>query len=139
MRVHETVVAMAGLAAAGYENEAVSLLRGVLDAAEVFGYRLPEMYAGEQRTARSVPVPHPSACRPTASAAAAAVQLPATLAGIRPDAPAGTVALYPVRCAPLGAMQISGFRVAGEPFAVRVSRLGVGMVEEAAPGLQLGV
>ncbi len=139
VRVHETVVAMAGLAAAGYENEAVSLLRGVLDAAEVFGYRLPEMYAGEQRTARSVPVPHPSACRPTASAAAAAVQLPATLAGIRPDAPAGTVALYPVRCAPLGAMQISGFRVAGEPFAVRVSRLGVGMVEEAAPGLQLGV
>ena len=35
--------------------------------------------------------------------------------------------------------QLSGLRVAGEPFAVRISRLGLGMVEEAADGLQLGV
>jgi hypothetical protein len=41
--------------------------------------------------------------------------------------------------APLGALRISGLSVAGEPFAVRVSRLGLGMVEEAAQGLQLGV
>lgn len=139
VRVHDTVVAVAGLAAAGYEKEAVSLLRGVLDAAEAFGYRLPEMYAGEQRTAYGVPVPHPAACRPSALAAAAGVQLLTTLVGIRPDAPGRTVALHPVRCAPLGAVQISGLWVAGEPFAVRVSRLGLGMVEEAAGGLQLGV
>jgi glycogen debranching enzyme len=139
VRVHDTVVAVAGLAAAGYEKDAVSLLRGVLDAAEAFGYRLPEMYAGEQRTADGVPVPHPAACRPSALAAAAGVQLLTTLVGIRPDAPGRTVALHPVRCAPLGAVQISGLWVAGEPFAVRVSRLGLGMVEEAADGLQLGV
>ncbi|MDX6356892.1 MAG: hypothetical protein QOF98_3795, partial [Streptomyces sp.] len=35
-------------------------------------------------------------------------------------------------------LRLSGLRVAGEPFAVRVSRLGLGMVEEAADGLQLG-
>jgi hypothetical protein len=28
--------------------------------------------------------------------------------------------------------------VAEEPFSVRISRLGMAMVEEAAPGLQLG-
>lgn len=139
VRVHETAVAVAGLAAAGYEKEAVSLLHGVLDAAEAFGHRLPEMYAGQQRTAGSVPVPHPAACRPAALASAAGIQLLTTLAGIRPDAPARTVALHPVRCAPLGAVQISGLCVAGEPFAVRISRLGLGMVEEAADGLQLGV
>jgi hypothetical protein len=33
---------------------------------------------------------------------------------------------------------MTGLRVAGEPFAVRVTRLGMGMVEEAADGLQLG-
>ncbi|MCX4819835.1 glycogen debranching protein [Streptomyces sp. NBC_01142] len=140
VRVHETAVAAGGLAAAGYEKEAVSLLRGLFDAAEAFGHRLPEMYAGEQRTGDSAPVPHPAACRPAALAAAAGIQLLATtLAGIRPDAPARTVALHPVRCAPLGAVQIAGLCVAGEPFAVRVSRLGLGMVEEAADGLQLGV
>ncbi|MFJ8669554.1 glycogen debranching N-terminal domain-containing protein [Streptomyces sp. NPDC093600] len=138
VRVHETAVAVAGLAAAGYEKEAASLVRGLLDAAEAFGFRLPEMYAGGLRTAGGAPVPHPAACRPAAVAAAAGVLVLTTLVGIRPDAPGGTVALQPVRTAPLGAVRLSGLLVAGEPFAVRVSRLGLGMVEEAAEGLQLG-
>ncbi|MGQ4387054.1 glycogen debranching N-terminal domain-containing protein [Streptomyces sp. SAS_270] len=138
VRVQETAVAVAGLAAAGYEKEAGSLLRGVLAAAEAFGYRLPEMYAGEQRTEGSAPVPHPAACRPAATAAAAGVLLLTTLAGIRPDAPAGTVTLRPVHSAPLGEIGLTGLRIAGEPFSVRVSRLGLAMVEEAADGLQLG-
>ncbi|MEV3991336.1 glycogen debranching N-terminal domain-containing protein [Streptomyces sp. NPDC049837] len=139
VRVHETAVAVTGLAAAGYDKEATSLLRGLLDAAEAFAYRLPEMYAGDQRATDSHPVPHPAACRPAAIASAAGVHLLTTVAGIRPDVPAGTVSLHPMRGAPLGALRLSGLCVAGEPFAVRVSRLGLGMVEEAAPGLQLGV
>ncbi|WP_308429336.1 glycogen debranching N-terminal domain-containing protein [Streptomyces albiflavescens] len=139
VRVQETVVAVAGLAAAGYEKEANSLLRGVLAAAEAFGHRLPEMYAGEPRTEGSVPLPHPAACRPAAVAAAAGVLLLTSLAGIRPDAPAGTVTLCPVRGAPLGEIGLTGLRISGAPFSVRVSRLGLAMVEEAADGLQLGV
>nr|WP_217237438.1 glycogen debranching N-terminal domain-containing protein [Streptomyces sp. AC555_RSS877] len=138
VRVHETAVAVAGLAAAGYEKEAGSLLRGVMAAAETFGHRLPEMYAGEQRTEGAAPLPHPAACRPSATAAAAGVLLLTTLAGIRPDAPAGTVTLRPMRSAPLGEISLTGLRVAGAPFSVRVSRLGLAMVEEAADGLQLG-
>jgi glycogen debranching enzyme len=138
VRVHETAVAVAGLAAAGHEQEATSLLRGVLAAAQTFEHRLPEMYAGERRTPGSAPVPHPAACRPSATAAAAGVLLLTTLAGIRPDTPAGTVTLRPVRGAPLGEIVLTGLRVAGAPFAVRVGRLGLAMVEEAADGLQLG-
>lgn len=138
VRVHETAVAVAGLAVAGYEKEAGALLRGLLGAAEAFGYRLPEMFAGEQRTEGSAPLPHPAACRPAATAAAAGVLLLSTLAGVRPDAPAGTVALRPVRSAPLGEIGLTGLRIAGAPFSVRVSRLGLAMVEEAAEGLQLG-
>lgn len=137
VRAHETVIAVAGLSAAGYEKEAGSLLRGLLAAAETFGHRLPEMYAGEQRTDGSAPLPHPAACRPAATAAAAGVLLLSSLAGIRPDAPAGTVTLRPVRSAPLGEIVLTGLRVAGEPFSVRVSRLGLAMVEEAAGRLQL--
>ncbi|WP_308072227.1 glycogen debranching N-terminal domain-containing protein [Streptomyces bambusae] len=139
VRVHETAVAAAGLAAAGFEKEAGTLLHGLVDAAELFGHRLPEMYGATQRTAGSAPLPHPAACRPAAVAAAAGIHLLVSLAGIRPDAPAGTVTLAPVAGAPLGAVRFSGLRVAGEPFAVRVSRLGLGMVEEAADALQLGV
>ncbi|MEU4076801.1 glycogen debranching protein [Streptomyces venezuelae] len=139
VRSHETAVAVAGLAAAGHEKEAASLLRGLLDAAEAFTYRLPEMYAGEQRTAGARPVPHPAACRPAAVAAAGALHALLALAGIRPDAPGRSVSTHPLRSAPLGAIRFSGLVVAGEPFAVRVGRLGLGMVEQAAEGLQLGV
>ncbi|MFG3104300.1 glycogen debranching N-terminal domain-containing protein [Streptomyces sp. NPDC048182] len=139
VRVQETAVAVAGLAAAGHEREATSLLRGVLAAAGGFGHRLPEMYAGEQRTGHGAPVPHPAACRPAATAAAAPVLLLTTLTGVRPDAPAGTVTLRPLPGAPLGELGLTGLRVAGAPFSVRVSRLGLAMVEEAADGLQLGV
>ncbi|MFD8952022.1 glycogen debranching N-terminal domain-containing protein [Streptomyces xanthophaeus] len=138
VRAHESAVAVAGLAQGGFEKEAAALARGLLDAAETFGYRLPEMYAAEQRTAGSAPLPHPAACRPAAVAAAAGIHVLTALAGIRPDAPAGTVALVPLPGAPLGALRLSGLRVSGEPFAVRISRLGLGMVEEAADALQLG-
>lgn len=139
VRVHETAVAVAGLATAGHEKEAASLLRGLIDASEAFAHRLPEMYAGEQRTAGGRPVPHPAACRPAAVAAAGAVHALLALAGIRPDAPGRSVSTHPLRSAPLGAIRFAGLVVAGEPFAVRVGRLGLGMVEQAAEGLQLGV
>ncbi|MFJ3309228.1 glycogen debranching N-terminal domain-containing protein [Streptomyces sp. NPDC086549] len=139
VRVQETVLAVAGLSAAGYEKEADGLLHGVLAAAEHFGHRLPEMYAGEQRADGSAPVPHPAACRPAATAAASGVLLLTALAGIRPDTPARTVTLRPTRSAPLGEIGFMGLRIAGAPFSVRVSRLGLAMVEEAADGLQLGV
>jgi glycogen debranching enzyme len=139
VRVHETAVAVAGLAAAGYEKEASALLGGLLSAAEAFGYRLPEMFGGEPRTEGSAPLPHPAACRPAATAAAAGVLLLTALIGIRPDAPTGTVTLSPVRSAPLGEIVLTGLRLAGAPFSVRVGRLGLAMVEEAAAGLQLGV
>ncbi|MDQ0833861.1 glycogen debranching enzyme [Streptomyces achromogenes] len=139
VRIHETAIAVAGMAAAGYEKESTALLRGVLAASEAFGHRLPEMYAGEQRGDGGAPLPHPAACRPAATAAAAGVLLLTALVGIRPDAPAGTVALRPLPSAPLGEVGLTGLRVADAPFSVRVSRLGLAMVEEAAEGLQLGV
>lgn len=139
VRVHETALAVTGLAAAGYEKEATALLRGLLDAAEAFGHHLPEMYAGEQRTAGGGPAPHPTAGRPAAVAGAAAVHLLLSLAGVRPDTPEGTVAVRPMGSAPLGAVRLSGLRVAGEPFALSISRPGVVVIEEAAPGLRLDV
>lgn len=138
VRVHETAVAVAGLAASGLEEAAASLMKGVLDAAAAFGLRLPEIYAGEQRTGSGPPCPHPMACRPAALAAAGSVHLLTALAGVRPDAPGGSVALRPLSCAPVGAVRLSGIRIAEAPFAVRVGRRGTAMVEEAAPGLRLG-
>ncbi|WTJ79327.1 glycogen debranching protein [Kitasatospora sp. NBC_01539] len=138
VRVHETALAVAGLADAGFEREAGVLLEGLLGAAEHFDGRLPEMYAGEQRVAGCPPVPHPAACRPAALSAAAGVHAVLALAGIRPDVPGGRVVVRPASTTPLGELELTGLRVAGEPFSVRVSRIGVAVVEEAPPQLQLG-
>ncbi|SDK32463.1 glycogen debranching N-terminal domain-containing protein [Streptomyces indicus] len=139
VRVHDSAVAVAGLAAAGFEKEAGALMAGVLAAAEHFGGRLPEMYAGEQRVAGGAPLPHPAACRPAAASATAVIHVILTQVGIRPDAVAGTVSLVPMGSAPLGELSLTGLRVAESPFAVRISRLGLAMIEEAGEGLQLGV
>ncbi|MFJ8045340.1 glycogen debranching N-terminal domain-containing protein [Kitasatospora sp. NPDC096147] len=138
VRVHETALAVVGLTEAGFEREAGLLLEGLLDASTHFDGRLPEMYAGEQRVTGCPPVPHPAACRPAALSSAAAVHLVTGLAGVRPDVPAGRVAVRPASTAPLGELELGGLRVAGEPFSVRISRIGVAVVEEASPTLQLG-
>ncbi|MFB6892511.1 glycogen debranching N-terminal domain-containing protein [Kitasatospora sp. NPDC056327] len=137
VRVHETALAIAGLADAGHENEAGALLEGLLGAAAHFEGRLPEMYAGEQWTPGCPPVPHPGACRPAAVSAAGAAHAVFALAGVRPDVPGGRVLVRPASTAPLGELELTGLRVAGEPFSVRVSRIGVAMVEEASAELQL--
>ncbi|WP_082559045.1 glycogen debranching N-terminal domain-containing protein [Kitasatospora sp. MBT66] len=137
VRVHETALAVAGLAEAGHENEAGALLEGLLAAAAHFDGRLPEMYAGEQWTPGSPPVPHPGACRPAAVSSAGAAHAVFALAGVRPDVPGGRVLVRPASTAPLGELELTGLRVAGEPFSVRVSRIGVAMVEEASAELQL--
>ncbi|MFG2240060.1 hypothetical protein [Streptomyces sp. NPDC048734] len=124
--------------AAGYEKEAGALRRGVLAAAEAFGHRLPEVYGGEQRTEGSALLSHPATCRPAATAAAAGVLLLTTVAGIRPDVPAGTVMLRPLCGAPLGEARLTGLRVSGAAFSARVGRIGLAMVEEVADGLRLG-
>ena len=138
VRVHETALAVAGLAEAGFEREAGVLLEGMLGASAFLEGRLPEMYAGEQRVVGCPPVPHPAACRPAAVSAAGAVHAVLALAGVRPDVPAGRVLVRPASTAPLGELQLTGLRVAGEPFSVRVSRIGVAVVEEASAELQLG-
>lgn len=138
MRVHDTAVAAVGLAGAGRADSAAALLAGVMDAAAAFGMRLPEIYAGEQRAPGSRPCPHPMACRPAATAAAGVVHVMAALAGVRPDVPGGSVALRPMAGTPVGAVRLSGMRVAQQPFAVRVGRSGTATVEQAAAGLRLG-
>jgi glycogen debranching enzyme len=112
---HDTAIVAAGLARAGFPAEATRLIDGLLTAAETFGYRLPELHAGDSRSALSRPMPYPAACRPQAwSAAAAVLMLQATL-GLEPDVPNGRVRLNPLPGSPFGAVTARGLRIAGHP------------------------
>ncbi|HSA49637.1 MAG TPA: glycogen debranching N-terminal domain-containing protein [Yinghuangia sp.] len=139
VRAHETCVAVAGLADTGHADAAYELLAGLLDAAPHFGYRMPEMHAGEQSAPGLAPVAHPLACRPLARSAAAVLPALVALAGVRPDAPAGKVAVRPPGAPVVGELELADLRISGEPFTVRVNRRGQAVVEEAPEGLQLVV
>lgn len=69
---HDTAIAVHGMLRAGLPREAASIATQLLDAAEGFDYRVPELHSGDERTPGARPVSYPAACRPQAWSAAAA-------------------------------------------------------------------
>ncbi|WP_295012158.1 glycogen debranching N-terminal domain-containing protein [uncultured Microbacterium sp.] len=70
---HDTAVAVHGMLRAGFAPEAADVAGELVDAAEGFDFRMPELHAGDARTSGRSPVPYPASCRPQAWSAAAAV------------------------------------------------------------------
>jgi glycogen debranching enzyme len=131
---HDTAMAIEGLARTGHAEVAGSLLTGLLDAAEAFGYRLPELYGGLGRDAEPVPAPYPLACRPQAWAAAAPLCILTALLGIEPDVPAGTLRVAPARPFPWRRLEVRGLRVGDGVLSVRVDGDSTEVIE-SPPGL----
>ncbi|MDR2997606.1 MAG: amylo-alpha-1,6-glucosidase [Microbacterium sp.] len=78
---HDTAIAVHGMLRAGLTAEAGVIARQLVDLAEGFDYRVPELHAGDARIPDGAPVPYPAACRPQAWSAAAAVVCAQALAG----------------------------------------------------------
>lgn len=70
---HDTAIAVHGMLRAGLPAHARDIAGQLLDLAEGFDYRVPELHSGEPRVPGGRPVPYPAACRPQAWSAAAAV------------------------------------------------------------------
>jgi len=68
---HDTAIAAAGMAQAGFADEAAVVAERLVRLGAASDYRLPELCGGEPVGRR--PVPYPAACRPQAWAAAAAM------------------------------------------------------------------
>ena len=92
---HDNALVAAGLRRYGFVEEAQQVVRGILDAAEAFGGRLPELFCGFDRDAFPGPIPYPTACAPQAWAAATPLLLLRVLLGLEPDVPAGVVKVAP--------------------------------------------
>jgi glycogen debranching enzyme len=81
---HDTALCVAGMARYGHMDQAQRVALGLLDAAAVFGGRLPELFAGFSRDDIPVPVPYPAACSPQAWASAAPIELLRALLRLQP-------------------------------------------------------
>lgn len=118
---HDTAIAVQGLARAGFPDAAGQLAGGLLRAADGFGSRLPELFAGYGTTEGRHPTAYPAACRPQAWAAASAVHITRALLGLDADAPAGTVTVAAEVPAELRPLRLSGLRVGGAPMEISIA------------------
>jgi glycogen debranching enzyme len=73
-----------GLRRYGFKNEAAQLAAGILDAAAVFGGRLPEAFGGYDRALTKYPVQYPTACSPQAWSTGTPLLLLRTMLGLEP-------------------------------------------------------
>lgn len=124
---HDSAIAVAGLVAEGYTEEAGQIIDGLLAAAAAFDYRMPELHSGDARNAVTSPIPYPAACQPQAWSAAAAISILTSVLGLQPNAPGGTLGVQST-AGPLTPLTVHGLRFAGAPVSVRIDASGSGIV-----------
>ena len=103
---HDNSLIAAGLARYGYREEAARIVYVMLEAAEFFRHRLPEVFAGYPREQTFFPVEYPTACSPQAWASGAPLLFLTIILGLEPG-PGGfrTDAVLP---AGIGSVELNG-------------------------------
>jgi glycogen debranching enzyme len=124
---HDTAIAVAGLMRYGFTDDARRLATELLDAAEHFDGRLPELICGFSRDDYGVPVPYPSACSPQAWAAATPVQLVRSLLRLDPHVPGGVVSYAPQLPPEWGELRLDAVDLAGVHVSLRAGPGGAGL------------
>src|SRR3954470_2827682 len=79
---HDTTICAEGMRRYGFVDEAGTVCRAILDAAERFSNQLPEVFAGFPRDESDVPVEYPAALKPQSWAAGAPLLAFRTLLGL---------------------------------------------------------
>jgi len=121
---HDNAICAAGLMRYGFAEQAQRVTEAILDAAEHFGHRLPELFCGFSRQEFPAPVPYPTSCSPQAWAAAAPLLLAHTLLRFVPDMPSGQLWCAPVVPERYLPMRIGGLRLAKSRVAVDLWQAG---------------
>ncbi|TDO44316.1 glycogen debranching enzyme [Kribbella sp. VKM Ac-2527] len=115
---HDTAMAVQGMYAAGQVATATKYAQGLLNAAEGFAYRLPELYGGAGAGVENSPTPYPLSCRPQAWAAASAVAVVVAALGISPDVPNGLLDITPADPFPWRRLELSGIKIGERTLSV---------------------
>ena len=118
---HDNALCASGLMRYGFVDHAQRVVTGLLDAADHFGHRLPELFSGFDRDDFPVPVPYPTSCSPQAWAAASPLSFLRTLLRFDPRPSRGHIACapeVPERYLPLS---VEGLQVDGRRIEIHVS------------------
>jgi glycogen debranching enzyme len=130
---HDNALIVAGLIRYGFVEEAQRVAQGLLEAAEHFAGRLPELFCGFDRAEYPEPVPYPTSCSPQAWAAAAPVHLIRTLLRFDPQLPLDLLWVDPVLPPAFTPLRVEGVALGDTRIDLAVSADGV--LVEGAPSV----
>ena len=116
---HDTAVILQGMAKAGHTAEAAQVAAALLDAAEAFNYRLPELFSGDTPE-QGGPLPYPASCRPQAWAAASVIPMMLATLGLTSQGAGALPTGSATSPTPFGALRIAGLRTATAEFGVEI-------------------
>ena len=133
---HDTAIVVAGLMRYGFTEHAQRVATGLVDAAERFGGRLPELFCGFDRAEFAAPVSYPSSCSPQAWAAASPLLLVRSLLGFTPSVPDGVLQVAPAVPPEFGELWLRGIPIADGRLTV-VARGKEAQVSGVPAGLRL--
>jgi glycogen debranching enzyme len=106
---HDTALVAEGMRRYGHREEASHLALMLVQAADAFEYRLPEVFAGFAREETGAPVEYPTASRPQAWAAGAPLMALRTALGL--DVVGGTLRIDPHLSKGWGRVQLDNIAV----------------------------
>ena len=118
---HDTAISVAGLTRYGFTEAAATIGLGLIEAADRFGGRLPELFCGFSRDEFAAPVSYPAACSPQAWASASLISLVRSFVGVEANAAHHTLRLRPVVPSRLGTLSVTGLSLFGERVALQAS------------------
>jgi glycogen debranching enzyme len=122
---HDTAFVAAGMARHGFKEHTATLIDAILDAAEYFDWRLPELYGGiDTRTADGVgtPLPYPASCSPQAWSAGAPLLLLRAALALEPTLFESVDVAPAAASAPI--LSVDGIRFGGRTFRVSLDDRG---------------
>jgi glycogen debranching enzyme len=135
---HDNSIVALGLARAGFRDESNRIALAQLEAAAFTGHRLPEAFAGFERSISRFPVPYPTACSPQAWATAAPFVFVQAMLGL--EARDGRLRLDPHVPAELGRICVRRLHACGATWDLEaagdhagIRRTGDEAADEARP------
>jgi glycogen debranching enzyme len=117
---HDNALIAAGLMRYGYADGAQRIMMGLVDAAEAFSGRLPELFSGLPRSEFTDPVPYPTACSPQAWASATPLNLVRTMLRLDPWIPRLSMWLTPAIPDKLGDLTVANIPMGDSRMTVSV-------------------
>jgi glycogen debranching enzyme len=115
---HDNSLIAYGLYRYGYREEANRIASALLEAAACFGYTLPEVFAGYDRSETHFPVEYPTASRPQTWASGTIPLLVRAVLGLEPDPESKKLTVDPVLLEGMTGLRLTNISAFGKSFDV---------------------